>query len=520
MRCYINNFSTTLTKELGENKNDVRLVLEDQAMQSLTETLTTSNGCFFIRLTLQNDDASVFELIDVYKDYWGDFVILGGGREGTQPVAWPAGTRVLCATTAGSFRNTTMTKTVSGYESDRETIIEIDYREGKSQKIKLYFYDKPMIYSVVISNMLDGESLILELPSNELPLFLNASVLEVQASTLVQVFRHNGWHYVRPLGNFGRRITSYFPFTAKQYREKTVFVDEITKQEKQPVLLEKICHLIHGNKEALLLHNYIGRHEKDKLFFNDGLYGNALTIRIKPGHFEDYPMMLAVLYGKPGDDFGKEEMLIIAILNYQLVTYYYKENSEFDSLKKTETGFYINKDDKWTSIGLNFCSKTGYGLADVCTSRSSKFNLNITPLKEFNQFALFGLLTEADDINCVDDDNEPIVFHGGIAKATVYSSCFDYDGFAAILKSDEYDDTKDVGPILMDIPCGGLIAKIYTEVKIDSGNLPGGGNGDSGSNGDGNDNTGGGSGSGGGGGDINNDNSVEIGGSGGQNPLG
>ena len=339
-------------------------------------------------------------------------------------------------------------------------------------------------------------------------------------STLVQVFRHNGWHYVQPLGISDRRIISYFPFTAKQYREKTVFVDEITQQDKYPMRpgwLEKVCHLIHGNKEALLLHNYIGEPEDDKLFFTNGLYGNALTIRIKPGHFEDYPMILAVLYGKNGDDFGKEEMLIIAILNYQLVTYYYKENSDFDTLKKTETGFYINKDDKWTSIGLNFHGKTGYGLAGVCTINKSNLNLNITPLKEFNQFSLFGLLTEADDITCIDDENEPIVFHGGIAKATVYSACFDYNGFAAIFDEDEYDDTQDVGKILIDIPSGGLIAKIYTQVNIDSGNFPGGGNGDNGGN------TGGGNGDNGGntgGGDNGNGNSVDIGGSGTQNPIG
>ena len=183
MRCYINNFSATLTEDLGENKNNAYLILEDKSMQLLTDALTISDGGFFIRLTLQNEDATVFELIDVYKNYWGDFVILGGGREGTQPAAWPTGTRVLCAATADSFRNTTMTKTVSGYEheSGRETIIEIDYREGNSQKIKLYFHDKPMIYSVVISNMQDGENMLLELPTDELPIFLNANVLGVQS---------------------------------------------------------------------------------------------------------------------------------------------------------------------------------------------------------------------------------------------------------------------------------------------------------------------------------------------------
>lgn len=329
-------------------------------------------------------------------------------------------------------------------------------------------------------------------------------------SILVQVFRHNGWHYVQPLGNPGRRITSYFPYGAKQYREKTVFVDEITQQDKNPMrpeMLEKRCHLIHGNENALLLHNYTGIPKRDMIFSNTGLYGNALTIRIKPGHFEDYPMILAVLYGRKGDDYGKEEMLIIAILNDQLVTYYYEENSNSNSLKKTETGFFINKGDKWTSIGLNFRNKTGFGLTGVYMAGNSNLNLNITPLKEFNQFSLFGLMTES-DVYCDDDDNEPIVFHGGIAKATAYSSCFDYDGFAAIFDSDEYDDTQDKGKILIDLPGGGIIAKIYTQVQIDSGNFPGeGGNGGNGGSG----NTGG--------GNNDNINGVDVGSSGSQNPL-
>ncbi|MGE9659208.1 hypothetical protein ACQP6C_12045, partial [Snodgrassella alvi] len=62
MRCYINNFSATLAQGLSKNKNKADLILDDQAMQLLTEALTQSNGSFFIRLTLQNNDASVFEL--------------------------------------------------------------------------------------------------------------------------------------------------------------------------------------------------------------------------------------------------------------------------------------------------------------------------------------------------------------------------------------------------------------------------------------------------------------------------
>ena len=182
MRCYINNFSATLAQGLGKNKNKADLILDDQALQLLTEALTQSNGSFFIRLTLQNNDASVFELIDVYKDYYGDMVILGGGRESTPLTEWPAGTRVLCAATAGSFRDTSPTRTIERYPEDSAITIEIDYRDGKSQQINLmHFDDKPKIYSVYFSNMQDGENMLLELPTNELPVFLNADVLGVQS---------------------------------------------------------------------------------------------------------------------------------------------------------------------------------------------------------------------------------------------------------------------------------------------------------------------------------------------------
>ena len=182
MRCYINNFSATLAEDLGENKNKAYLILEDQAMQLLTDALTISDGGFFIRLTLQNEDATVFELIDVYKGYRGDLFILGGGREGTQPAAWPAGTRVLCAATAGSFRDTAPTRTIERYPENSAIIIEIDYREGKSQQINLmHFSNKPKNYSVYFSNMQDGENMLLELPAGELPVFLNADVSGVQS---------------------------------------------------------------------------------------------------------------------------------------------------------------------------------------------------------------------------------------------------------------------------------------------------------------------------------------------------
>lgn len=334
-------------------------------------------------------------------------------------------------------------------------------------------------------------------------------------STLVQVFRHNGWYYVQPLGKPGVRITACFPFTARQYEDETVFLDEITGQNKYPlraIELKNLCHRIHGNDNALLINKYTGETYHDKILGGSDslLFGNALTIRIKPGHFEEYPMILAVLYGKKGDSYGKDEMLIIAVQNYQLVTYYYKENGDYDSLKKTETGFYINKNDKWTSIGLNFRSKTGYGLAGAYSMRTSKANLNITPLQEFSHLWLFGMMTES-DVYCNEDEYELLVFQGGIAKATVYSACFDYDGFAAIFDEDEYDDSKDQGEILIDAPSGGLIAKIYTSVTSTGGSLPGGGN-DNGGGSTGGGNTGGGG--------TGNGNGVDIGGSGTQNPIG
>lgn len=112
-------------------------------------------------------------------------------------------------------------------------------------------------------------------------------------STLVQVFRHNGWYYVQPLGKPGVRITAYFPFTAKQYEDKTVFLDEITGLNKYPlraIALENLCHRIHGNDNALLINKYTGETYHNKMLGSSDslLFGNALTIRIKPGHFEEY----------------------------------------------------------------------------------------------------------------------------------------------------------------------------------------------------------------------------------------
>ncbi|PIT56072.1 hypothetical protein [Snodgrassella alvi] len=328
---------------------------------------------------------------------------------------------------------------------------------------------------------------------------------------LLKVYKHNGWCYVRPLGNISPHPVASFPFGRAQYQNSTAWQDKITGRYVMPKNKEMrdTFNPIHGSDEGLLVNSYktVENEPSSSALtssYESILYGNALTIRVKPGQFAGFPLILCVLYGEKGD-YDRDELLIIAIQDLQIVTYYRKRNAANDDVTKNQTGIYLNDNDRWSSIGLNFSSSNGFGLAGIY-HKFTYHKLNIVPLKEFRYFWLFDFNT--DTWVEYEDEKDITPFNGGVAQAKVYSNALTYPEFDALL--DEYNDNDDRGVIYIDKPSGGVLAKIYTETKEVSnggnnngGNPPPSGNGGSGGNG-----TGG-----------NNDNKVDIGGSGDQDPL-
>lgn len=182
MRCYANNFSTTLTYELTADKIESPLGLDTQSTERLLELIPESTGRIFMRLTLQNADASQYELIDVYSRYGESLSICRAGMENTKPAAWPEGTRVLCAPTGQSF-----TGSESTYCNDRQSIkdhdnLVIDIRNGKTQILPVADGDDTAGLPIVFYNMRDGDELLLEVQEaenvNQLPAFLNAMLIK------------------------------------------------------------------------------------------------------------------------------------------------------------------------------------------------------------------------------------------------------------------------------------------------------------------------------------------------------
>lgn len=304
-------------------------------------------------------------------------------------------------------------------------------------------------------------------------------------SVFVKIYAHHGWRYYLPLGAVKPEPVTVLPFTAAAYDNNRVWTDQLTGRN----LLAygddqtKEIYKITGNPNALLLYGYRDDYDspREGTINASALFGNALTMRIKPGQFPDSSMLLCVLYGQKGRN---SEKLMIAVENYQIITYYMARNDK-DNVKKAETGIYINDSDQWTSIGFNFCSNTDAGLAGVYINGEYK-EVNILPLQQFNQFWIFGL-TNGEEARYEDADIYP--FNGAVCDVQVFKSPLSDEEFSAIL--DKYDDSEDAGLPFTEFETGGELIKMFINVIApevppdpgsDIGN--GGNNGNSGNNGD------------------------------------
>lgn len=189
MKHYINNFNASLLEVLGEDKQLTRLVLDESATKKITAILprcyNQSSPEHYMRLTLQSMDGTSYELIDICNN-GGELSIWRAGMEGTACSAWPAGTQVLCAATAASFRNDGGTAVIK-YEdaiNDQLNALKIDALNGLNQVLLPVTdeSDKSKNLPIVIVNMKDGDEMLLEFKGidtiDELPAFLNASRME------------------------------------------------------------------------------------------------------------------------------------------------------------------------------------------------------------------------------------------------------------------------------------------------------------------------------------------------------
>ena len=87
---FINNFETSLTGE-------ITAVATSMTVASAAGLSLTSGEVY--RLTIQNADASLYELVDVTA-ISGNTLAIERGKEATTAQAWAAGSKVLCGVTA------------------------------------------------------------------------------------------------------------------------------------------------------------------------------------------------------------------------------------------------------------------------------------------------------------------------------------------------------------------------------------------------------------------------------------
>ena len=278
-------------------------------------------------------------------------------------------------------------------------------------------------------------------------------------SVFVKVYAHQGWRYYLPLGVVKPEPVTVLPFTAAEYDDKRVWTDKLTGRNllaHDDIDQTRRIYKIIGNPNALLLNGY---RDDDNNPTNDtanasGLFGNALTMRIKPGQFPDSSMLLCVLYGKKGRN---SEKLMVAVEDYQIITYYMALDDEYN-VKKAETGIYINDSDQWTSIGFNFCSNTDAGLAGVYVNGEYE-QVDIFPLQQFNQFWIFSLTGEE---NAWYEDARIYPFNGAVCDVQVFKSPLNSEEFSAIL--DKYDDSKDTGAPFTEFETGGELIQMFIDV--------------------------------------------------------
>ena len=278
-------------------------------------------------------------------------------------------------------------------------------------------------------------------------------------SVFVKIYAHHGWRYYLPLGVVKPEPVTVLPFTAAEYDNNRVWTDQLTGRNllaHDDIDQTDRIYKIIGNPNALLLNSYRddNNNPSDDTASASGLFGNALTMRIKPGQFPDSSMLLYVLYGKKGRN---SEKLMVAVEDYQIVTYYMALDDE-DNVKKTETGIYINDSDQWTSIGFNFCSNTDAGLAGVYVNGEYE-EVNILPLQQSNQFWIFSLTGEE---NAWYEDAPIYPFNGAVCDVRIFKSPLSGEEFGAIL--DKYDDSEDAGAPFTEFETGGELIKMFIDV--------------------------------------------------------
>lgn len=318
-------------------------------------------------------------------------------------------------------------------------------------------------------------------------------------SVFVKIYAHHGWRYYLPLGVVKPEPVTVLPFTAAEYDNNCVWIDQLTGRNLlayDDIEQTEGIYKIIDNQNALLLNSYRNddNYPSDDSVNASGLFGNALTMRIKPGQFPDSSMLLCVLYSQKGRN---SEKLMIAVKNYQLITYYMALNDE-DNIRKTETGIYINDSDQWASIGFNFCSNADAGLAGVYVNGEYE-EVNILPLQQFDQFRIFSLTNWEMSYY---EDAKIYPFNGAVCDVQVFKSPLSGEEFGAIL--DKYDDSEDIGTPFTEFETGGELMKMFINViapevppnpgsGIGNGDNNGNdnnGNDNNGNNGNGNDNNG------------------------------
>lgn len=258
---------------------------------------------------------------------------------------------------------------------------------------------------------------------------------------LYKFYKHNGWIYYKKIGTTLATPAVYLPLTAENFKNQTVLKNQINGEWlSSDNDIYSPVGLIHTNPNALFAQNgfVLGL-----LFF-----GNSVSVRIKPIHIKNRPLILCVLY----DDKSIGDIFVIALLNMQIVTYYFPQKNKqtwtWDQItaERVDTGIYLEKD-RWTSLGFNFHGENGYGLAGIYMQRSGLIDCNITPLKSMQNFCVFSDAYEIDTV--VEEEMFLESYKGGLSQLKIYRHNLTDSEFTSDLEN--FNDDEDQGQILCDL---------------------------------------------------------------------
>lgn len=181
---FINNWSAQLTQALGGTANDNLISIDAAALALLDQSLE-------YHLTITNAARTAYEIVHVLAYPNGQLGAIRG-QDGTTPRAWPAGSTIYAAVTAGQLAAMAAQKGIR--ESGELYGAPVDLAEYMDRRALLVLYaptsDDPRLTFSQLDGALDVQVVIntssrvlyVELPEGQQPVILSSAPLSQGAT--------------------------------------------------------------------------------------------------------------------------------------------------------------------------------------------------------------------------------------------------------------------------------------------------------------------------------------------------